>query len=118
MTRDGEEALSFLEHGGNFRDSPRPDLIIMDLTIPRVDGLELLEQVKSNPQLRQIPVIILTGSNAERDISRSYDLHANCYVVKPAELQKLATMAEAIIHFWLEIVVFPSILDKDKNIEK
>ncbi len=96
VASDGEEALMFLEHGGSFRDSPRPDLIIMDLSIPKIDGFDLLQQVKQHPQLKRIPVIVLTGSNAERDISRSYDLHANCYITKPVELNEYAVMVKAI----------------------
>ncbi len=113
---DGEEALLFLEHGEKFRDSPRPDLILMDLTLPRMDGLELLQKVKSNAHLRQIPVIVFTGSAAERDISRSYDLHANCYITKPAELKDLAAVVEAIERFWLKRVILPSTIGEDKSI--
>ncbi len=107
VTSDGEEALMFLEHGESFRDSPRPDLIIMDLSIPKIDGFDLLQQVKQHPQLKRIPVIILTGSNAERDVSRSYDLHANCYITKPVELNEYTAMVKAIAQFWLETVQLP-----------
>ncbi len=99
VARDGEEAMMFLEHGESFHDSPRLDLIIMDQSIPKIDGFDLLQQVKKNPQLKRIPVIVLTGLNAERDISRSYDLHANCYITKPVELNEYVVMVKALTQF-------------------
>ncbi len=100
---DEQEALRFLEHQGEFHESPRPDLIIMDLALPKLQGLELLERVKKSPNLRQIPVIVLAGPTAEQEISKSYDLHANCYITKPAGLAELIPVVDAITHYWLEI---------------
>ncbi len=109
VTEDGEEALLFLNQRDKFRNSPRPDLIILDLNLPKVDGFEVLQQVKQHPVLRRIPVIILTSSHAETDIVKSYDLHANCYLTKPSELMEFSEMVKAIEHFWFEIARLPKV---------
>jgi len=107
VAEDGEEALMFLYQKEKFRDKPRPDLIVLDLNLPKVDGFEVLQQVKQNPQLKRIPVIILTGSHAEMDILKSYELYANCYITKPSELKEFTAVVKAIEHFWFQIAQLP-----------
>ncbi len=109
VAEDGEEALSFLNQRDKFRDSPRPDMIILDLNLPKVDGFEVLQHVKQHPVLKRIPVIILTSSHAETDIARAYELHANCYLTKPSELSEFSEMVKAIEHFWFEIARLPKV---------
>lgn len=104
---DGEEALDFLYNRGNHENAPRPDMIILDLNLPKKDGQEVLEEVKSDPSLRRIPVVILTTSKAEEDILRTYDLHANCYITKPLEFNKFIDVVKSIEDFWMSIVVLP-----------
>ncbi len=104
VAEDGEDALSFLNKGDKFRDSPRPDMIILDLNLPKVDGFEVLQQVKQHPVLKRIPVIILTSSHAETDIARAYELHANCYLTKPSELSEFSEAVKAIEQFWFKTV--------------
>ena len=104
---DGEEGLAFLKREGVFQDAPRPDLILLDLNLPKMDGRELLEQIKSCPELHRIPVVILTSSKAEEDIIRSYDLHANCYITKPVDLDQFIRIVQSIEQFWLTIVTLP-----------
>ncbi len=110
VAEDGEEALLFLNQREKFHDSPRPDLIILDLNLPKVDGFEVLSFVKQHPKLKRIPIIILTSSHAEMDIARSYDLHANCYITKPSELSEFSEMVKTIEHFWLEIARLPKVV--------
>ncbi len=109
VAEDGEEALLFLNQQDKYHVSPRPDLIILDLNLPKVDGFEVLQFVKQNPKLKSIPVIILTSSHAEMDITKSYDLHANCYLTKPSELSEFSEMVKSIEHFWFDIVKLPKV---------
>lgn len=108
VAADGEEALAFLRREGPHADAVRPDLILLDLNLPKKDGREVLEEVKADPQLRRIPVVVLTTSEAEQDILRSYDLHANCYITKPVDLDQFITVVRSIEDFWLTIVKLPS----------
>lgn len=108
VTADGEEAMAFLRHEGPYRDVPRPDLILLDLNLPRKDGREVLAEIKADPTLRRIPVVVLTTSSAERDILTSYDLHANSYVTKPLDIDEFLSAVRDIEGFWLELVALPS----------
>ena len=103
---DGEEAAAFLYKEGHYADAPRPDLILLDLNLPRKDGRELLAEVKANDDLKRIPVIVLSNSENERDIAQAYDLHANCYIVKPLNLNRLVLVAKAI-EDWLNVIKLP-----------
>jgi CheY-like chemotaxis protein len=102
IARDGVEASDFLHRRGKFADASRPDLILLDLNLPRKDGREVLGEIKADPELMRIPVIVLTTSRAERDVRRTYDLHANCYVVKPADLDEFFGVVRSIEAFWLK----------------
>ena len=108
VVADGMEAMSFLRRRSRFADAPRPDLILLDLNLPRKDGREVLEEVKADPDLRRIPVVVLTTSGAEEDILRSYNLHANCYITKPMDLDKFFAVIKAIDDFWLTVVRLPA----------
>jgi CheY-like chemotaxis protein len=105
---DGVEALRYLRREGPYAESTRPDLILLDLNLPRMDGREVLEAVKADPSLRLIPVVVLTSSAAEQDIVRAYDLHANCYVSKPVDLDQFIHVVKSIEDFWFSIVKLPS----------
>lgn len=105
---DGQEALDFLYRRGEYQNVPRPDLILLDLNMPRVDGREVLKIVKEDEDLRSIPVVILTTSRAEEDILKTYNLHANCYITKPLDLDKFIEVVAAIENFWISIVALPS----------
>lgn len=107
VVEDGEAALAFLRREAPFPQAPRPDLILLDLNMPRKGGLEVLASIKADPNLRRIPVVILTSSGAERDVVSSYDQHANCYIVKPLDLEQFIEVVERIEGFWLEIVKLP-----------
>jgi len=104
---DGEEALAFLRRQGRYADAVRPDLIFLDLNLPKKDGREVLAEIKSDPGLRRIPVVILTSSGAEEDILKTYDLHANCYVSKPVGLERFIAVVKSIENFWVSIVRLP-----------
>ena len=104
---DGVEALAFLRRQGKYADAPRPDVILLDLNLPKKDGREVLEEIKADPALRSIPVVILTSSDAERDIVRAYSLHANCYITKPVDLDQFITVVKSIEDFWFTIVKLP-----------
>jgi chemotaxis family two-component system response regulator Rcp1 len=104
---DGLEALRYLRREGLYAGVPRPDLIILDLNMPRMSGRELLAEVKSDPDLRRIPVVVLTTSEAEDDVRTSYDLHANCYVAKPADLGQFAKTMQRLQEFWFSVVRLP-----------
>jgi chemotaxis family two-component system response regulator Rcp1 len=108
VTGDGEEALRFLRREGRFAEAPRPDLILLDLNLPRKDGRETLAEIKRNPSLKRIPVVILTTSQAEEDIVRTYNLHANCYITKPVDLDQFIKVVHTIKDFWLSIVKLPA----------
>lgn len=103
VAKDGVEALDMLRHQGPYAAQPHPDLIILDLNLPRKDGRELLADIKDDPALRRIPVVVLTTSEAESDVYRAYDLHANCYVVKPADLDQFIEVVHTIQSFWLSV---------------
>ncbi len=105
---DGEEAMAFLRREGKYADAVRPDLILLDLNLPRKDGREVLAEAKSDPDLRRIPVVILTSSTDEADVLRAYDLQANCYVTKPVDLGGFIEAVKAVEGFWLEFVKLPS----------
>ena len=104
---DGVEALAFLRREGPYADAPHPDLILLDLNLPKKDGREVLAEIKSDPVLRRIPVVVLTTSAAEQDIIESYNLHANCYVKKPVDLDAFIQVVRSIDNFWLAIVKLP-----------
>jgi CheY-like chemotaxis protein len=104
---DGEKAISFLRRTGEFPNAVRPDIVFLDLNLPRRDGREVLQEIKSDERLRRIPVIVLTTSEAERDVHRAYDLYANCYVTKPGDLDEYLNVIKACEHFWLHIVRLP-----------
>jgi CheY-like chemotaxis protein len=106
--KDGVEALEFLRHEGRFADVPRPDIILLDLNLPKKDGREVLSEIKNDEDLKRIPVVILTTSKAEEDVLRSYQLHANCYVTKPVDLEKFIVVVQSIDRFWLTVVTLPS----------
>lgn len=101
LTRDGVEALEFLRHKGKFENSPRPDLILLDLNLPKKNGAEVLAEIKIDENLRRIPVIVLTASKAQDDIMTAYNLYANCYLVKPIDLDQFYMVVDAIRDFWL-----------------
>ena len=105
---DGDEALAFLRRAGRFVDAPRPDLILLDLNLPGKSGQEVLAEIKADPELRRIPVVILTVSSGEADVLKSYDLHANCFITKPIDLMQFMTVVKSIEDFWLTIVRLPS----------
>ena len=105
--KDGVEAMEYLRREGRYKDVPRPDIILLDLNLPRKDGREVLEEIKSDEKLKRIPVVVLTTSNAEQDVLRSYDLHANCYITKPVDLEQFITVVKSIRQFWLTIVTLP-----------
>ncbi|HEY9740726.1 MAG TPA: response regulator [Coleofasciculaceae cyanobacterium] len=105
---DGVEALAFLRRQGKYNNAPRPDLILLDLNLPKKDGREVLAQIKADPQLKLIPVVVLTTSAAERDIFKTYELNANCYVTKPIDLDQFISVVKLIETFWLAVVKLPS----------
>lgn len=109
---DGVEALAMLRREGPFAAAPRPDLILLDLNLPRKNGRQVLAEVKADPGLKRIPVVVLTSSAAEEDIARSYDLQASCYVVKPLDLANFIQVVKAIEGFWVGIVKLPAKDDK------
>ena len=104
---DGIEALEYLRHAGVYAKSPHPDIILLDLNLPRKDGREVLAEIKNDPALRRIPVVILTTSKAEEDIITSYDLHANCFITKPVDLDQFITVVQSVEEFWFTIVKLP-----------
>lgn len=105
--KDGVEAIDFLKQRGKYEKAPRPDIILLDLNLPKKDGREVLSEIKGDRDLRSIPVVILTTSKAEEDVLRSYDLHANCYVTKPVDLEKFIVVIQSIDRFWLSVVTLP-----------
>jgi chemotaxis family two-component system response regulator Rcp1 len=107
VASDGAEAMAFLAREGPFANVPRPDLILLDLNLPKKDGREVLEEIKSSPTLKSIPVVILTTSESDADILRSYRLHANCYITKPVDLEGFLTVIKSIDNFWLSVVKLP-----------
>jgi len=108
IVNDGVEAMDFLTKKGKYENVPKPDLIILDLNLPKKDGREVLAEIKDNDELKRIPVVIMTISQAEEDILKSYDLHANCYVTKPIDLNQFIKVIKSIEEFWFTIVKLPS----------
>jgi two-component system, chemotaxis family, response regulator Rcp1 len=108
VSSDGLEALTYLQETARDPKANRPDLILLDLNLPRMDGRELLANIKNDAELRQIPVVVLTTSKAEEDVLRAYDLHANCYITKPVDLDGFVKVVEAIENFWFTIVKLPT----------
>ena len=107
VVRDGVEAMAFLHNEGSYANAPRPDIILLDLNLPRKDGREVLSEIKQDETLKKIPVVILTTSDDEHDILQSYNLHANCYITKPVDLGRFVTIIKNIEDFWLTIVRLP-----------
>ena len=105
--KDGVEALEFLRREGKHSEAPRPDIILLDLNLPKKDGREVLSSIKNDDRFKQIPVVILTTSEAEEDVLRSYELHANCYITKPVDLDKFIVVVQSIDRFWLTVVTLP-----------
>lgn len=112
VVEDGVEAMAYLRHEGKYADTLRPSLILLDLNMPRKDGREVLEEIKADSNLRSIPVVILTTSQAEEDIVRSYELHANCYISKPVDLTQFMKVVQSIDDFWFAIVKLPDEMRK------
>jgi chemotaxis family two-component system response regulator Rcp1 len=104
---DGVQAMAFLRRENNYAEAPRPDLILLDLNLPKKDGREVLQEIKADDQLKRIPVVVLTTSEADEDILRSYDLSANCYITKPVDLNQFIRVIRSIETFWLTIVSLP-----------
>ena len=108
VVSDGVEALRYLRREGPHKEAIRPDLILLDLNLPKMDGREVLEKIKTDPQLKRTPVVVLTTSNAEDDIVRTYDLHANCYITKPVDFENFVGVVRSIDEFWLNTVTLPA----------
>ncbi len=108
VVKDGVEAMAFLRQQGPYAASPRPDLVLLDLNMPRKDGREVLAEVKADPSLKQIPVVVLTTSRAEQDVLKAYGLHANCYITKPVDFDQFAAVILAIEQFWFSVVLLPT----------
>jgi two-component system, chemotaxis family, response regulator Rcp1 len=107
--KDGVEALEFLRQEGRHAGAPRPDIILLDLNLPKKDGREVLHSIKNDERFKQIPVVVLTTSEAEEDVLRSYELHANCYITKPVDLDKFIMVVQSIDRFWLTVVTLPPV---------
>ena len=108
IVKDGVEAISFLKREGNYSDVPRPDIILLDLNLPKKNGVEVLNEIKNHPGLKMIPVVILTCSKNEDDIWETYKKHANCYITKPVDFEKFIHVIKSLNNFWLDIVKLPS----------
>lgn len=107
VVRDGEEALHFLHREGKFMTAEKPDLILLDINLPKIDGIEVLTEIKEDDDLKSIPVVILTTSSSEKDVSAAYKNHANCYITKPVDLEKFLQIVTAIEDYWISIVRLP-----------
>ncbi|MFO8010467.1 MAG: response regulator [Dehalococcoidia bacterium] len=105
---DGVEAMEFVRKQGKYSNDVRPDIVLLDLNLPKKDGREVLEEIKSDPDLKRIPVVVMTVSQAEEDILRSYNLHANCYITKPIDLDQFIKVVRSVEDFWLTIVKLPN----------
>jgi CheY-like chemotaxis protein len=105
---DGEAAMEFLNRKGRYADVPRPDIILLDLNLPKKDGRQVLSEIKTDDDLKEIPVVILTVSSAEEDILKTYNLHANCYITKPIDLEQFMKVVKSIENFWFTIVQLPN----------
>ena len=108
VARDGVEAMAFLRKQGQFADVPRPDLILLDLNLPRKNGLEVLTEVKADDDLKNIPVVVITTSQAQEDVLTAYGLHANCYISKPVDFNQFTNIVRAIDNFWFTVVTLPA----------
>ncbi|MCY0853543.1 response regulator [Cupriavidus sp. D39] len=108
VVSNGVDAIAFLRRKGPFANAPRPDIILLDLNLPKKDGREVLAEIKADPVLRRIPVVVITSSEAEQDILKSYDLHVNCYVTKPVDLEQFMKVVQSVETFWLTIVKLPT----------
>jgi len=108
VVHDGVEALAYLRRENGYEGSSPPDLILLDLNLPRKNGREVLQEIKCDPKLKRIPVVILTTSEAEQDVLKSYDLHANCYITKPVDLDQFMRVVRLIEDFWFTVVMLPS----------
>ncbi len=108
MVTDGVEAMAFLRKEGQYANVPRPDIILLDLNMPRMDGREVLQEIKSDEDLKFIPVVVLTTSKDEVDVLKAYGLHANCYIVKPVDFEKFAEVVQTIEIFWFVVVTLPA----------
>jgi chemotaxis family two-component system response regulator Rcp1 len=108
VVEDGVEAMTFLRREGRYSEAPRPDLILLDLNLPKKDGRAVLAEIKTDPDLKRIPVVVLTTSNAEEDVLKAYDLHANAYVSKPGDLQQFMKIVALIDEFWFNVVTLPN----------
>jgi len=106
--KDGVEAMEFLHKEGKHKGAPKPDIILLDLNLPKKDGREVLEEIKADDKLKRIPVVILTTSQAEEDVLKTYQLHANCYVTKPVDLEQFIKVVKSIDNFWLTVVTLPN----------
>ena len=106
--KDGVEAMEFLHRRGRYADAVRPDIVLLDLNLPKKDGREVLQEIKKDDNLKRIPVVILTTSKAEEDVLKTYNLHANCYVTKPVDLEKFIVVVRSIDAFWLTVVTLPN----------
>lgn len=107
VAKNGVAAMDFLRRRGEYSDAPRPDLVLLDLNLPRLSGREVLKQMKDDPHLRRIPVIVLSTSEAQRDVTESYDLHANCYINKPVDFEQFLRVISMIEQFWFGLVKLP-----------
>jgi CheY-like chemotaxis protein len=107
VAKDGVEAMQFLRRINGYNDAPRPDLILLDLNLPKKDGREVLAEIKTDENLRSIPVVILTTSDAEEDVAKAYQMYANCYIRKPIDLNRFIDVVKVIENFWLSIVELP-----------
>jgi chemotaxis family two-component system response regulator Rcp1 len=118
VVEDGEEALAFLNREGKYRDAPTPDFILLDLNLPKKDGRQVLKEIKDNSALKYIPVIILSTSKSEDDIIKTYNLHANCYISKPVDLDNFIEVVQNIKSFWFTIVALPKRQDLNTQVTK
>jgi chemotaxis family two-component system response regulator Rcp1 len=107
VAEDGVKALAFLRQEGKYADEVRPDLILLDLNLPKKDGREVLAEIKEDPELRRIPVVVLTTSTAEQDVLGTYDLHANCYINKPVDFEQFIKVVKSVGDFWFSVVILP-----------
>lgn len=107
VVEDGEAAMAWLRREGSYADAPRPDIVLLDLNLPRKDGREVLAEIKADPDLKRIPVVVLTTSEDQKDILKAYDLHVNAYITKPVDLDQFIKIVEAVENFWLSVVKLP-----------
>ncbi|MBF0416982.1 MAG: response regulator [Magnetococcales bacterium] len=111
VVENGEDAIAFLRRQGRYASANKPDVVLLDLNLPRKDGREVLEEIKGDPELKAIPVVVLTTSRADEDILRSYQLHANCYITKPVDLNQFFAVVKSVENFWFSVVKLPPKID-------